>query len=113
QKHRDRAVLIALHHPPIAISPAWENSMLQNPDDLFATIDRFPHVRCVLFGHIHQAFETQRENVCYLGTPSTCKQFDAEEEPVETSEKPQPGLRLLKLEDNGTWKTQISRVHYF
>jgi Icc protein len=108
------SVLIALHHPPFAMSPAWENSMLTHPEDLLAIVDRFPQIRCVLFGHIHQAFEKQRSAVYYLGTPSTCKQFGEGEQESETpTESSQPGFRLLELEDDGTWKTQVLRINYF
>lgn len=114
QQNRDRATVVALHHPPFAITPEWEDSMLQNPADLFAILDRFPQVKLVLFGHIHQAFEYRREGVCYLGAPSTCKQFDEIPESGADFERvPQPGLRLLELSADGTWKTQVERTHYF
>jgi 3',5'-cyclic-AMP phosphodiesterase len=114
QRNGSKSVVVALHHPPLAITPKWEDSMLQNPTDLFAILDRFPQVKLVLFGHIHQAFEHQREGVFYLGTPSTCKQFDDLPQSLDDFwEIPQPGLRLLELQADGTWKTRIERINYF
>lgn len=109
-QNREKFVVIALHHPPIAVTPKWEKSMLQNADDLFAILARAPQVKLVLFGHIHQAFERERAGILYLGTPSTCQQFDEND---ELAPKQQPGFRLLELADNGALKTRIERVAYF
>ncbi|MBD2580468.1 metallophosphoesterase [Oscillatoria sp. FACHB-1406] len=110
QQNRDRFIIIALHHPPIAVTPKWEKSMLQNADDLFAILDCAPQVKLVLFGHIHQAFEREREEILYLGTPSTCQQFDEND---ELAPKQQPGLRLIDLTSDGTLKTRVERIAYF
>ena len=83
---------------------------LQNPDEFYAIIDRYPQVKLVLFGHIHQAFEQQRRGVSYLGSPSTCVQFKPES--VEFAiDSIQPGFRLLTFNSDGTLETKIERVY--
>ncbi len=108
----DKPTSIALHHPPCAIASEWMDRIkLQNPEEFFAIIDRYPQVKLVLFGHIHQAFEARRHGVHYLGSPSTCVQFKPES--VEFAlDSIQPGFRLLTLNSDGTFETKIERVNY-
>ncbi len=109
----DRPTAIALHHPPFNINSCWlDNSSLQNSEDFFAVLDKYSQVRLVLFGHIHQEFLTQRRGVDYLGTPSTCVQFQPRSKKFALDQK-SPGFRLMKLYPNGTWETWIERVPYF
>lgn len=105
-----RPTLLALHHPPFAIKSDWLDKIgLQNSDDLFAIVDRYSHVKLVVFGHIHQQFEHQRGEVRYLSTPSTCIQF-APHSQTFALDQAQPGFRLFRLYDNGTFETEVKRV---
>ncbi|MGB6295203.1 MAG: 3',5'-cyclic-AMP phosphodiesterase [Rivularia sp. (in: cyanobacteria)] len=109
----DKPTAIALHHPPFNINSCWlDNSSLQNSEELFAVLDKYPQVQLVLFGHIHQEFYTQRQGVDYLGTPSTCVQFQPKSKKFALDQK-SPGFRLMKLYPNGTWESWIERVEYF
>ncbi len=106
----NKPTLIALHHSPFSVNSDWlDASKLQNPEELFAILDRYPQVKLVLFGHIHQEFYRQRQGVDYLGTPSTCIQFLPESATFALDQK-SPGFRLLKLYPNGTWETWVERV---
>jgi Icc protein len=106
----DRPTLIALHHPPLAIGSAWMDQIgLQNADELITILDRYPQVKIVLFGHIHQEFANTRNGVTYLGTPSTCVQF----EPLQAKlaiDQQNPGFRLLTLYADGNHNTVVRRV---
>lgn len=54
----ERHHLVCLHHHPVSIGCAWMEPIgLRNPDALFAVLDRFPHVRAVLWGHVHQEID--------------------------------------------------------
>lgn len=104
--------LIALHHPPFAVNSDWlDASTLQNPQELFVVLDRYPQVKLVLFGHIHQEFNRQRNGVHYLGSPSTSIQFEPQSSSFSLDNE-EPGFRLLKLYPNGSWITKIQRVAY-
>ncbi len=106
----DTPALVSFHHPPFVVGSTWlDGSSLQNPKALFAVLDRYPQVKLVLFGHIHQEYSQRRRGVQYLGTPSTCIQF----EPGSTDfalDTQQPGFRLLHLYPNGTWWTAVERA---
>ncbi|MEX2516977.1 MAG: phosphodiesterase [Gammaproteobacteria bacterium] len=99
-KHNTLPTLVALHHPPVKIDSPWMDGMrLCNPDDFFRVIDRHAHVRAVVWGHIHQVFETRRDHVQLLGCPSTCVQFEPQSHEYAT-DTAGPGYRCLYLQDD-------------
>ncbi len=105
----DQPTVVALHHPPLVMASDWlDGSALQNPAALFAVLDRYPQVKLVLFGHVHQDYNQARRQVQYLGTPSTSIQF----EPCSSAfalDSAAPGFRLLHLYPDGTWWTAVER----
>jgi len=104
--------VIALHHPPLAIKSDWLDQIgLQNSEDLFAILDQYPHVKLVVFGHIHQSFEHQRRQVSYVSTPSTCIQFAPHSKTFALDEA-QPGFRLFQLHSDGRFETAVHRVMF-
>ncbi len=110
QQTGDRFVMIALHHHPLAIDcEIMDSMMLHNADEFFAIVDRYPQIKIVLCGHIHQEFQQQRGAVSYLGTPSTCIQLLPKSHPI-VLDTIGPGFRLLELAIDGTWDTKIERV---
>lgn len=109
----DKPTVIALHHPPFNVNSRWlDKSSLRNSEDFFAVLDKYPQVKLVLFGHIHQEFYTQRQGVDYLGTPSTCIQFQPKSKKFALDQN-LPGFRLMKLYPDGTWESWVERVPYF
>ncbi|MGV8916409.1 MAG: 3',5'-cyclic-AMP phosphodiesterase [Pseudomonas sp.] len=106
----ERHHLICLHHNPVPIGCAWMDPIgLRNPDALFAVLDRFPQARAMLWGHVHQEYDQQRENLRLLASPSTCIQFapGSEDFKLDTAA---PGYRWLRLHADGTLDTGVSRV---
>lgn len=104
--------LVALHHPPCLIESPWMDDItLQQAERLYAVLDRFPQVKVVIFGHVHQAFEGDRQGVQYLGAPSACVQFKPKTDAF-TLDETHPGFRLIELFPNGQFKTEIRRVPY-
>ncbi|MDG1582167.1 3',5'-cyclic-AMP phosphodiesterase [Pseudomonas sp. GOM6] len=102
--------LICFHHHPVSIGCAWMEPIgLRNADALFAVLDRHPQVKALLWGHIHQEFDQQRNGVRLLASPSTCVQFapGSEEFQVDTTA---PGYRWLRLHADGQLETGVSRV---
>ncbi len=103
--------LISLHHPPCSIDSDWLDAInLRNQEDFFAVIDRYPQVKLVVFGHIHQVFDDQRRGVRYLGSPSTCVQFKPKSAEFALDQA-LPGFRFLTLLPDGTFETKIEWVN--
>ncbi len=102
-----RHVLVCLHHHPVSMGSRWLDQVgLENPEEFFAVIDRHRHVRAVLWGHVHQAFDGLRKGVRLLATPSTCTQFQPRADAFAVDDAP-PAYRLLELRENGTLATDI------
>lgn len=106
----DRHHLVCLHHHPVSIDCAWMEPIgLRNPHALFDVLDRFPQVKAVLWGHIHQDFNSERNGVRLIASPSTCIQFKPRSEDFALDELA-PGYRWLRLFDDGRLETGVSRV---
>lgn len=106
----ERHHLVCLHHNPVPIGCAWMNPIgLRNPDALFAVLERFPQVRAVLWGHVHQEYDQMRGDLRLLASPSTCIQFapGSVDFKVDTTA---PGYRWLRLHHDGQLETGVSRV---
>ncbi|MCW8943332.1 MAG: 3',5'-cyclic-AMP phosphodiesterase [Sedimenticola sp.] len=109
-EYTDRHILIALHHHPVKINSAWMDDMsLDNPEAFLSILSQHKQVKAVIWGHIHQHFETLYNGIQMLGTPSTCIQFVENQDSFGISTKP-PGFRWLELFPDGRITTGIERV---
>ncbi len=107
ESNSDCHCLIALHHHPVSINSPWMDSMpLINAQDFLNIVDRFDHVRGIIWGHIHQEFEVIRNNVMLLGSPSTCLQFKPKSEVFAVDDKP-PAYRKIELQADGIVNADI------
>src|SRR5690554_5951830 len=101
-EHSGLPAMVCLHHHPVDIGSDWMNQIgLKNREAIWQVIDRHTNVRCVLWGHIHQELQQQRNGVQLMASPSTCIQFtrgstDFAVEPLA------PGYRWFELDPSGT-----------
>jgi Icc protein len=103
----ERHVMIFLHHPPLKIDSQWMDRIrLKNGDALLAVVDRFPQVRAVVFGHIHQQFESTRGEIRMIGTPATSIQFKPKTLDMAIDSLP-PAYREFVLYDDGVFNTSV------
>ena len=110
----DRPCIIALHHHPLPVGIDWLDQIsVVNGQDLLKTIDRFPVVKVVVFGHIHWAFQTQivshqfpEIRHSFYGCPSSGLQVMP---PHAIEGDKYPGFRLITLFENGTHETTVQR----
>lgn len=107
REHPERYALICLHHQPVPVSSTWlDRLMLDNADAFFEVIDRHAQVRGILWGHVHQPFDTLRNCVRLFASPSTCIQFKPSCGEFTLDNQP-PGYRWLEFQDNGEISTRI------
>jgi Icc protein len=107
QAFGDRPILVCLHHPPLPVGSAWLDGVgLRNAGEFLAVIERYPSVRAVLGGHVHQEFARQHGRALVLTTPSTCAQFTPLTERCVMDLKP-PGYRWLELLPDGSLRTEV------
>ena len=109
-QHAERHTLIVMHHHPIAMNSAWLDGVgLRDADKFLAVVDRHDNVRGILWGHVHQASDRERNGVRMLSTPATCSQFLPNAEFFALDDKP-PGFRWLRLHPDGTLETEVGWV---
>lgn len=102
--------LICLHHPPVKIGSPWMDAMsLANADEFFEVVDGHTHVKGILWGHIHQRFESERKGVKLLASPSTCIQFAPASDRFKQDNQ-QAGYRWILLTEGGELQTGINRL---
>lgn len=106
-RHPASNALVCLHHPVMPVGSQWLDRLgLADGDALFRVLDRHEQVRGVLFGHIHQVFETQRRGVRIMGTPSTCLQFLPGSAHFALDTRP-PAYRELTLHPDGRIDSRV------
>ncbi len=106
----DKHIMVMLHHQPVLVGSVWiDQYILRNADAFFAIIDRYPNVKAIVWGHVHQDFNSQRNGVPLIATPSTCVQFKPKCDDF-TVDTLMPGYRWFDLNDDGSFATGVERV---
>lgn len=108
-------IMVMLHHQPVPVGSVWiDQYIVRNADAFFTVTDRYPQVKAIVWGHVHQDFRGKRKGVELVATPSTCVQFKPKCDDF-TVDTQMPGYRWFDLNDDGTFTTGIERVtgkHY-
>ena len=108
--HVGQYVLVAMHHHPLPMGSTWLDGVaLRDAQDFWQIIDAHPKVRGVVCGHVHQAFDRERNGLRFMSTPSTCAQFLPRSDFFALDERP-PGLRWLELHADGRIETEVAWV---
>jgi Icc protein len=110
-----RPLLVAVHHPPLAIgSPGLDAIALEDGDALLQLLSGCSRWRGLVFGHIHQHWSgtwplaAGGRAVPLLGCPSTLCPFDAVQ-PCPLDRAHEPGARLLELGPEGEIRQRLLR----
>lgn len=104
---RDAHVLLCLHHQPVPIGSLWLDRVgLRDGAELLALAQRHGHVRGLLWGHVHQAYDARQDGLQLMGTPSTCFQFAPGLAGFAIDGRP-PGYRRLELHADGRIETAV------
>lgn len=109
EQHSTMPALVCLHHHPFSVPGPFSAIGVENSDELDEIISRRRNVKAVLCGHIHREHDCLREGVRYLGSPSTCFQFDPNSPTFALDAKP-AGYRVLRLHDDGSLETEVRRL---
>ena len=104
---RDLPTLLAVHHPPLPVGSPWIDGIgLRNATELLSRLQRFPNVRVIVSGHVHQDFDARCGELRVLATPSTCAQFAPRTLDFALDSRP-PGYRWLDLSPDGRFDTSV------
>lgn len=112
-----RPVLIAMHHPPVAVGAAWMDAIgLEDSEAFWRTLAHYPQVQTVLFGHAHQAFSRvvacAAHRVQVYGCPAAADQFLPDAVSFAVDAEASPGYRVMTLSESG-FSTRLERVTAF
>ena len=110
QEQPDRYALIAVHHHCRPIDSPWlDGMMIENSREFLDILKRYPMVKAVACGHIHQVFDKTVDSIRLFSVPSTCFQFEPESADFSVVQTP-PGYRIIQLHQNGMLDTDIYRL---
>lgn len=105
--------MVCLHHNPVPGSAGWMSDIgLHNQDAFLAIIDRHRCVGAVVYGHIHQELDFERNGVRYFCTPSTCIQFKPNVADF-TLDELNPAYRWYTLHNHGAIDSGVVRLTDF
>lgn len=106
-KHRNKHVLVCLHHHPIAMRSHWLDQVgLEDADEFMGILRQHSNVRGVLWGHVHQSLDSFVQGVRFMSTPATCAQFLPRSADFAIDSRP-PGYRVLELRHDGSIATEV------
>ncbi len=109
-KYLGMPTLVFLHHQVVNVGSAWvDQYAVKNSEALFEVLDKHENVKAISWGHVHQEFESSRNGVDLLATPSTCVQFTPNLDDFQVDHS-MPGYRQYKLYPDGRYTTQVVRV---
>jgi len=102
--------LVSVHHHVLPVGSAWlDEHILKNNKQFIDLINKFDNVKAVLSGHVHQAFDVEKQGTRYITSPSTCVQFKPNSDDFAVDDKA-PGYRYLVLHKSGTITTKVERI---
>jgi 3',5'-cyclic-AMP phosphodiesterase len=102
--------MVCLHHHPVPMGSRWLDGVgLAEADEFWRIIDAHSHVRAVVWGHVHQAFDGRRGEVRMFATPSTGAQFLPKSDRYAVDSLP-PAYRSFELHADGRIDSQIHWV---
>ncbi len=102
--------LVCLHHHPVVMGSRWlDGSGLANAHEFWRIIDAHPHVRGVVWGHVHQEFDGERNGVRLFSTPSSCAQFLPQSDRFALDARP-PAYRRFDLREDGRIDSEVRWV---
>lgn len=112
-QHPDHHAIVLFHHQPIPVGCRWlDNLGLTNAEALWKIISKFPKVKTVLFGHVHQEYEQVMNDIKCYSTPSTCFQFKRKQDDFGIEDLA-PGCRWIDLYDDGRFETSVIRAEHY
>jgi Icc protein len=99
--------IVAIHHPPRSRSThPW--FQLDGAEELLEELGSRSHVRALVSGHLHDAFELSGPGgLPLLGCPSTLMAIAHDGDQMQIGADAPTGARILRLADDGTLSSEV------
>jgi Icc protein len=89
------------------VGSEWLDSVgLRNGDRVLDRLRSLNRVRLATFGHVHQEYDAEHDNMRIIGTPSTCRQFKPGSDKFAVDDNP-PAYRKIELNADGSVETEV------
>ncbi len=109
----DANIVVALHHQPVPVGSDWiDEQKVEDGDALFELLSGDERLKAIVWGHVHQDFETSDSRLGgarLMATPSTCIQFAPHNEGFKLHDR-SPGYRWINLHSDGRLETGVARL---
>ena len=110
ERYPDLNTVVVVHHLPLLVKSRWlDTQTMHNQDEFNSFISKFPQIKAVVCGHVHQEFDSVINNIRYIATPSTSIQFEPLSHDFALDQKG-PGWRYLTLTSQGEIRTEVFRL---
>lgn len=110
QTYPHHHTLIAVHHHCCDIGSHWlDMQQIDNSEAFLALLARFPQIRALTTGHIHQVINLKLGALQLYSAPSTCFQFRPGSHDFAI-DKTAPGYRWFELFPDGRIESGVSRL---
>jgi len=106
----DKHSLVVVHHQPVMVGSPWiDKYRMLEPEPFLQIIDQHKAIKAVVWGHIHQVFESSRNGTAMLGGPSSAINGVPGAEKF-TPDTLGPACRWLELRADGSLKSHIVSI---
>lgn len=104
----NQPTLIALHHAPVKVGTPWlDSQILEDSEAFLELVESFSQVCCVIFGHVHQEFDSRRDSgLRLLAAPAVSVQFQPGSPEFAVEPSP-PGVRWIELCSDGRVQSEV------
>lgn len=94
----DKPIIIVMHHHPIKTeTPLVDEFILQNSEDFWRIVNKYPQVKLVICGHVHGDYRLKSGNVIIESAPATCLQWKKGAKKLDVEKK--IGYKIYTLEN--------------
>jgi Icc protein len=110
QTYPEHHAIISFHHNPLSVGCEWlDKQGVKNANEFWQLVNMHTNVHTVLFGHVHQEFFQQTQQISCYAAPSTCIQFKRQQNNFGLENLP-PGYRWINIYADGRLETGIKRT---
>ena len=113
EAYPEHDAMVVFHHHAVPVGSAWIDKLgVDNADEFWKLVKRFPKLKVLMMGHVHQVHEEIHQGVSCFTTPSTCIQFKRNHDKFAIENLP-PGCRFMTLYDNAFFETGVLRLSHY
>lgn len=87
------------HHPIETKTPLVDNYILRNNDEFWKIVEKYPHVKLVICGHVHGDYHLHHQHIDIEIAPATCLQWKKGAKELDIENK--IGYKIYQLNNEG------------